>query len=412
MQVHIDGEARESERVIVDQHVADCPKCARLYRQQQRMAAGLFEVLREYRLTHDMTSQVMAHLPEMDSGFMDARAATYRAKYPRSRTARFLRLMPALAPALIVVLGLTLVYFWPTMDETVTGAVGMVTFHEGSVTCRESGESGTRQVNLQNYVHPGQYYETGGDAGLMLALAGPSHLKVGPDSRVRVRGEREVVVEEGQVWMNIHRDVRLFRVSTPTGNMIVLGTTFAVRVEDNLTVVTVGKGRVHVENGLASRDLVAGQEIEVRNGATALHPRRVDAAEALAWAGWIQGDQRAEARFARTVGPHSPQNLAAEQFFVVQTNGRAVQKLSFQWNADKETNHPDGYHVYVSDDDMNLIFVGRIPAPVFDGPDTVYEMPVPDGPLEDIRILHIKVVPAGDGGASAVSFSKVSAWGV
>jgi hypothetical protein len=412
MQAHIDGEARESDRVIVDQHLAECRKCARLYRQQQRVSASLFEVFHEHRLDRDLTAPVMAHLPEMDSTFLDAREATYRAKNPRSRTARLLRLVPALAPALMVILGLTLVYFWPTSNQPLTGAVGMVTFLDGPVTCTTDDNLPVRHMGVQSYVHPGHEYIVGEGAGLILALAGPSHVKVGPNSRLRVRGERELVIEEGHAWLNVKEDVRLFRVSTPTGNIIVLGTTFDVRVEDDVTVVTVGKGRVHVENGVASRDLVSGEQVEVRSGATSFEARRIDAAEELAWAGWMQGDQRAEAMFARTVGPQSPQSLAAEQFFVVQTNGRAVHQITFQWTTGPESVHPGGYYVYVSDDHMNLIFVGRIPAAAFDGAAFEYDMPVPDGPLDGVRVLHIKVVPAGDGGASPVSFTKVSAWGV
>ena len=52
LQAYIDGELGHSDRVILEQHVADCPACAALLRRHQRACAHLFEAFGEERLTH------------------------------------------------------------------------------------------------------------------------------------------------------------------------------------------------------------------------------------------------------------------------------------------------------------------------------------------------------------------------
>lgn len=414
LQTVIDRESGESDRVVVEQHLSECARCQRLYQRQQRACAVLFEVFDEHRLREDLVPAVMAHLPEMDNSFIEAREMTYRVKHPVTRGGRLLRLTTALAPVLVLLLGLMLAYAWPSNAPAGQEVIGMVMFHDGAVMQRDPGESNRDQVRLREAVHAGSSYDTGRESRLMLSLAGPAEVKLAGESWLHVRSPREVRLEAGRAWLNVNRDVRLFRVCTPVGNVVVLGTVFEVEVEDGLMTVTCGEGRVHVENGIASRDLLPGEQVKVRAGDTELNASRVDAASRLAWADGIGADPSTQALFAETVGMHTARNLSGEQVFVVQTNGRSIHQVSIEWTVERpDMQQNDGYYVYVSDDHMNLIFVHRIPAELFsDIRRQSYDITVPDEPVSDVRVLHIKVIPAGGQDNKRVSFTRVSAWGI
>jgi hypothetical protein len=374
----------------------------------------LFEVFDEYRLREDLAPLVMTHLPDMDNSFIEAREVTYRVKHPVTRGLRLTRLVSVLAPVLVLLLGLALAYSWPSETSGGQEIIGMVMFHDGAVMQRELGERGRDHVRLREAVHPGNTYDTGKDSLLMLSLAGPTEVKLAGESWLHVRSPREVRLESGRAWLHVNPDVRLFRVCTPVGNVVVLGTVFEVEVVNGLMTVTCGEGRVHVENGITSRDLVSGEQVEVRAGDSELVARRVDTAARLAWADAIGSDRPTEVLFAQTVGAQTVRNWAGEQVFVVQTDGRSIHQITVEWTVrNRESQHNDGYYVYVSDDHMNLLFVHRIPGEYFaDGERQSCDIVLPDGPVSDVRVLHIKVIPAGGQDNKRVSFTRVSAWGI
>ena len=414
LQAFIDGETGDAGRVAVEQHIADCPRCARLFRHHQRAAAHLYETFEPFRLQGDLTPRIMAHLPEMErDSVIEARAATYRAKHPRSRFNRFVRLLPVLAPVLIFVLGLAIVYSWPAEQLVPGEAVGVVTLSSGDVILREAGMLSKPRVEVRTHVFSGQSFETSRDARMMLALAGPSEVRLNAGSLIHVRGAREIQIDRGRAWIHVDKGVDLFRVSTPAGKVVVFGTTFEVQVEPDRTVVTVQEGLVHVENGVASRDLKEGQQLSVRPGQTVLIAESVNAADVMAWARGMVADSGALSLFAETIRTGDGENMAAEQAFVVQTNGRTVREISFEWEAGSKTAEADGYYVYVSDDHLNLLFVERIPGSVFaDTGSTSIDIAAPGDGISGVNVLHIRAVPVGNSEGKATSFTRVSALGI
>jgi hypothetical protein len=414
LQAYIDGEAGESGRVAVEEHLAGCARCARLHRQHQRAAVTLFETLNPFRLQSDLTGRVMAHLPEMElEAVVEAREATYRAKHPRGRFSLVRRLLPVLAPVFIFVLGLAIIYSWPAEQAAPGEAVGVVTLSSGDVLLRQGGMRVQPHVEARTHVFSGQSFETAGDAHMMLALAGPSEVRLDANSLVHVRGARELQLDHGRAWIHVDKGVSLFRVSTPAGNVVVFGTTFDVRVERDLAVVTVKEGMVHVENGVASRDVTGGQQLTLRRGQTVLLADNIDARETLSWARGMVADGGALHLFAETIRSGAGENMAAEQAFVVQTNGRTVRQISFEWEAGSKTQLAGGYYVYVSDDHLNLLFVERIPGTVFaDAGRTSIDITAPGDGISGVNVLHIKAVPAGNSDARGTSFTRVSALGI
>ncbi|MCC6488352.1 MAG: zf-HC2 domain-containing protein, partial [Candidatus Hydrogenedentes bacterium] len=122
LQAYLDKELGHSERLILEEHVAQCPECAAALRDLHTASAMLFEALAPDRLTRSLRQEVLEQLPVMDKAIEDIDAINWRAKHPHSWTERTARLVPAAAIVLLVVLTIILRFSYP--EGTWTAAVG------------------------------------------------------------------------------------------------------------------------------------------------------------------------------------------------------------------------------------------------------------------------------------------------
>lgn len=417
IQASLDGELSAAEQTIFDEHVAACPHCARSLERHRRCAAAIFEAYRDERLDHDLVSGVMAHLPEMDTP-RQVQEFNWRVKQARrGPVTAFLRLAPAMAPALLACLAFALYLFWPQDNAIDAEAVGVVTYRLGAVGWSTDARPGPSSVNLRHLVKKGERYETGPDAALMLALAGQSRVKVDAGTRIKVHSDRAMRVERGRAWFNIGRDERLFRVTTPNGDVTVFGTTFEVRVENGRTVVTVRDGRVMAENGTAFIELTGDEQSVLTAGARPLTATQVDAALEMAWADAIMPDADAELYYASVIRSRITAHMRAEQVFAVGTKvdgrERAVSSILLQWNPSEHESGHAGYFVYVKDNRMQPLFKDYIPGEVFSDPGrNSYQVIVPGDSLVTGDVLLVQIVPDHVSGPIETSFADVFALGV
>lgn len=413
LQALLDGELTAAEQVQVEQHVAQCAECASTLRHQRAAAAALFESLNSHRLDRDLTDSIMAHLPEMDHAALVGRQVTVRVKQQTTPWLRFARLMPAMAPVLLSVLGLTIFLFWPKAEDLAQLPVGMVTFVRGDALQSADATTARLPVRLEGHVAPGTRFETEHGAQVLVTLAGPSSVKIAPGTRMMVHDERHISVARGAVWLDVCKEERYFRVTTPSGDVTVFGTVFGVEVMNGRTVVTVADGTVQVENDVALTVLEPGDQVNVGLGEKPLVPYDVDAAQVLAWASDLTPDAVAAEKFARVEAARPSKELRGEQVFVVTTHNHAVQTIKLSWEPNKTTPVTRGYHVYVYDAMMNPLFKQYLDAEQFNNVEKPwYDLAVPDGvEIESTPILHIKVVPDGDPDLRPANFVEVTASG-
>ena len=411
LQAYIDGELSPAETTIFEQHVVECQACADVLKRQKATSAALFEILGEHKLNHDMTAIVLAHLPEMDHphNVRDAHEATWRAKHPQKRTRIFQTLVPALVPALLLLLGLALAYSWPPGEPT-PPKVGMIIHRDGTALRSEGGSTSRRSVALRSVVNSHERIETGENASLVIGLEGPTHVKVDENTRIKIENERKINVEKGQVWLDVCKGKNLFRVITPQGSITVFGTTFNVDVGDEAPTVTVEEGTVQVENDVTFDEVRAGQCVRLIPGHNPLEIMAADTAEATRWAKAIHPDPEAVEEFATAFKP-SDGRIYAEKVYMLQTRGRGIRSITFEWKADPYTSGHCGYYIYVYDDHMRSLFKGSIKSYVFDEKDrSSFELAIPDGiTIPGIAVLHLNVVPDKSTGAIETDFTEVSA---
>jgi len=408
---YVDGELSDSEKVILEQHVSGCRSCEALLRRQKTCSAVLFEALGEHRLATDMTPTIMAHLPEMDFTYQVAHEVTWRAKHPQKRTKVLLALFPALAPALLLVLGVALGDAWPPADSDGIRQVGMITYQDGKAL-RSRDESTDRQrVALRSVVNAKERFETGEKAGLLIGLAGPTQVKVDENTRVKVDHERKISVETGRVWLDVCKHESYFRVTTPAGDITVFGTIFNVEVKDDCTLVTVSEGEVQVQNDVTFTVIGPGQQAELRAGQKPLKTQTVDPVAATSWAETIQPDPDANKLFLSTIKIDNLTIIRGEQVFVLDIRKHAVRTITFEWKPDPFTTGHCGYHIYVADDRMKPLFKAHIDAKNFDEKgQTSFDVIVPDDvDLSNVAVAHVSVLPDNRTGVIETSFTEVAA---
>jgi len=417
LQACIDDELSASERVIVEQHLAQCDACAAVLRRHQQSAAFLFEVLAEHRLGRDLRQSVLDHLPEMDPLRIDVNGVNWREGSPTARRGRLVQVLSVAAAVVLVVLAGVLYVTWPHYPDSPGEAIGVVTYSEGEVKYTPGQGAARILAFVKGIVKCGERYETGPRARLMLTLRGPTNLKMNENTSLRLFDDRRVRVEQGHVWLSVGRDERPFRVETPTSNITVIGTTFDVRVDGETTVVTVHKGRVLVENEVASRELGSGERVSLVGSQGPLLARLVEAAITTRWAELMAPDHEAYALFLREIQPRTVAELQAEQAFVVITKQdgrtRSISSFFFTWLPDPFLSGHCGYDVHIYNDSMMALFSHHIDGSVFANKDEdTYEIQVPGEPIRDANVLHLKVIPDFDAGGIETSFTKVSALGI
>ena len=258
LQAYIDGELGDSDRVILEQHVAECRPCAENLRRQQRANAIVFESFAFDRLRASLRPRILENLPEMDTLPEDIESVNWRAKHPGPWYTRTAQFVPAAALALLVIVAVVLQHYWPSANPQ-NDRIGLVSFASGVIKRTANNATTRNPVALNDYVLCSDRFETGQAASMMLSITGPTHLKAASDTSFKVVDSRRIQLEDGTIWVEVGHDGSLFKVTTPGGVITVFGTIFSVQVKNDITTVTVERGLVQVENGVSFCRLEGGQ---------------------------------------------------------------------------------------------------------------------------------------------------------
>ncbi len=420
LQAYIDDELSQSERVILAQHLSECRACVETLRKHQRMSATLFEAFADHRLDRGISDAVLDNLPEMAHPVVieDMHGLNWRAKHPLYRWRTAARLVP-LAVGMFLVLATTfLAYKWP---DPLPGAnaIGVVTYRAGSATCIEDESTDRTPAEVRAFVQRGQYYETGEDSTLMLTLAGPTQVMLNANSRIGIYSDRRVSIEKGQIWMDIGRDGRLFKASTPVGEIVVFGTAFSVEVDPQVATVTLARGDIQVQTAPddAFRQLKPGQQVDMRLGEEPSIPREVDVEQVKGWTSHIVADRAAVTRFQRVIQDRrKTSEVSGQMVYVVPEWGTLsvpVKAIRLCWRPGSFGPGRCAYDVYVYDELNDPLFKTHVnPITFAEAEDNMCEIAVPNGPISGVKLLHIRLVPDYRVGDIEMEFTDVIAVGL
>ncbi len=405
LQGYVDGELEASERVILERHVSECGQCALRLRNHQRMAAELFELLGPERLPKKLRQPVLDNLPDMEGAGQNIEDVNWRAKHPTTLWGRVARQVPAAALVLLVLTAAIMKAYWP--DPAPAGEAIGVVLQRGEPANLIKQESTDRgEVDVARFVEAGQSYETGSGGSLMLALAGSSYVKLNEWTRVRVMDERKLRLEQGDIWMDVGHDGRLFKIMVPGGSVTVFGTVFGVSVNQSETRVTVESGEVQVENGAGFRLLTEGQEIRMLAEEAPGRPETAASMGHYAWRAAITPDIRASEIFERELAQlHPSRQLSAQEVYMIDVSrgGGAwdVGGLRIGWDDAPAGPHAD-YEVFVYDERMNPVYRTEFRGSVFALPGRRHaDIPVDREAIAGVNVLMVRLVPLPGAGRPA-----------
>ncbi len=404
MQAHIDAELSPAERLVVEQHVAECPQCAVLLREFQAASVLLFEALAEDRLPRGLAMPVMQGLPEMaarDRG--DLAGVNWRAKHPSSRAAAMMRRIPIAAAVVLTVLAVVIQYNWPERPVPNASVIGVLTQVTGDAYHMAAPDASTGRAALRAFIEPGATLQTGSNGTMMAALAGPTYLKLNRNSRLVVRNDRRFELEHGEAWLDVGRDGRRFVVHTPSGDVRVLGTAFVVQADATATTVTVTEGEVHLESAADRQAFVVvtrGRRATISRSGSPNGPTDASVRTVTAWAEAIVPDKEAHTLFLDAVQSRAGAGLELPGMVVwrIPTNqgdeAWAVSALRIYWDPTPATASHCSYEVYVYDGNMRPLFRDHVDGRVFGDADGGYhEVRAPAGPIRGVNALTVRLVP-------------------
>lgn len=116
------------------------------------------------------------------------------------------------------------------------------------------------EIAKTDTIHRGDTIQTALESRSIVHLEGHSEVLVGARSRLVFIGPRTVKLELGRAYFDIHPGRKDFEVLTPNGEVMVLGTAFAVEVEARQTRVTVTRGVVQVSSQDQKAKVTSGRE--------------------------------------------------------------------------------------------------------------------------------------------------------
>lgn len=415
IQAYIDGELGQSERVIFDQHVCDCPACAALYKRHQRSSAWLFEAFADDRLSHSLARKVLENLPEVEHIPANVEEINWRAKHPASQMGRLARFVPVAVLLLLVALGFVIREYWP-VQLPVAEAIGVVTHSTGEVTKYSKNTGAGRDCAAQQYILKGENYETGPASTAILSIVGPTEIKLNANTRLHVLSDRRLTVDYGEVLLDIGGEGNPFKIFTPQGEITVFGTAFNVVVDTEKTTVTVERGHVTAENGADIQSLAPGEQLDLtgKDGVSAV--RNADVTSVTKWAEKIIPDEKAALAFESfQLNRSAHTELTAKAVFVFNTlrgDGTAmkVRSISLFWEPNTVLTGHCGYTMYVFDDSMQVLFREHIAGKVFsDKNRRSVDIPVPGDPITGVKRLSVRLVPDYSSGDSETVFEEPKA---
>lgn len=409
IQSYIDGEQSNSERVIFEKHIHECPTCDALLKEQRRCTADLFEAFSICGLDESLTPYVMEHLPEMidlSVNKRDLAMVNKRAKHPRSWRNYLVRAVPIAVGFMLISLGYILKENWP--ETFVPDAViGSVTSQQGTAHHIDNLTDERKQSTLMTFAMPGDRFETDSNAQMMVTLLGPTEVKLAPETRILIHNDRRISVEKGHVFLDVAKGDRMFRVFTPNSEITVFGTSFDVNVSSDSTTVSVVEGEVQVESGDNFTQITTGEQVEVLKDSPEFAPRNVAIASISAWADAITADVEAQNFFISRVAPTAAESIVqADSAFLLFPNGDHINYIELEWAPSPSLADSTGYQVYVfSGDDNRVLFKGAISGDVLsdlnESTVRIYNRTSPDARLQ---FAYVRVIPNYDNGKGEAKF--------
>lgn len=173
--------------------------------------------------------------------------------------------------------------WWGIQD--ITTRTGKVDYVAGTVRSARGSSSWSLAADGQA-TRKGSSFRTATDGEAIMTLSDKSEIYLASFSAMSLPGHRAAVLQSGMAWFEVARGEVQFTVEIPAyGSVRVLGTSFGIIIDTNNgeCSVTVGAGRVVVENAGGRQALSSGEEAAITLGGNPVKRRPRQLARMLAF---------------------------------------------------------------------------------------------------------------------------------
>jgi len=277
LQAYLDDELAPWERLMVEHHVQDCVMCQEELREITSCSAALFESFAPYKLSAGFRDGVMSHLPGRTWGAFWSRRANAGSRRVNRSAELVSRSMLAGAVVVLVLALVIIVGNYPDRAAA-PDEIGMVTGVEGSV------EGALKGIVVRDRIFAGDRFTTGKEGRLILALEGPTEIKVNGDTELWIDSKRVVRLVKGEIWGHVAGKKEPFMVETQYGKVLVTGTQFNISTTRDQTIVAVSEGKLVLETAKGFTEVSAGYACSAGADLAPQPVRAVSVADVGRWA--------------------------------------------------------------------------------------------------------------------------------
>lgn len=416
-QAYIDGQLGSREKVIVEQHMAECGACRSSFRRHQSVSALLFESFADRRLTRDLTQSVLENLPELDTVPMDVAEVNWRAKHPGGSWRRWVARSAVAAVLLVLVFSFAVIRQYTDTEVKPYDAIGVVTHVAGAPSYLDLRSNDIGRAVVSEYITPEQRFETNGDSILMLTLAGPTNIKLNHNTSVVVHSAREITIDRGEAFFDVEKNQGLFHVVSPTGVIEVTGTQFDVQASSQSAKVVLLEGEVTVEHhefASSFMQLRPDQEVSVLRAESVLQRKKTDAKAVSSWSFTIDADPDAYQLFEDQIMSQygTLANTIDRDEDVIRLGGQdlkgtVIESLTLTWEPSQTAWGHCGYLVNVKSDNGSLVFRGVIRGEDIQGStNNSFTISNPNGRIIDTSGANLSLIPDRRQGSAETKFSQ------
>jgi hypothetical protein len=402
LQAYADSEVTPSERSLTEQHLQECIRCAEELREIKSMSASLFESFAPRKLSPEFPNRVRRHVAMVVASEGELHAMNVRAKRGDWGEQPMLKrwAIPMAAAAVLVAVSFVIVDQLRQPE-----AIGIVTATTDSGVFLRRSEGGKRPdepVTGPTLVYVGdRLYAKAGAKSVLEMYDGGTEMRLDEASDLQLHGTRSVSLWDGQMWADVAPSGVPFRVSTPAGEVEVLGTRLNISIAAQSTVVTVAEGSVTFRTSVGEALVEKGYESVAARDHVPQVSRKRDVERVMQWATNIDSSPRtATGRVLGTLNNAVSGLEPAEKAYMFNINGDWTYDLKrIRVNRDafgtQKITENGSLKVEIKEAADKTLATVAIPYRIFDGTDGWYSIDVPGSPQVH-KFFYIQPVYGGD----------------
>ena len=402
LQAYADGEVTPSERSLTEQHLQECIRCAEELREIKSMSASLFESFAPRKLSPEFPNRVRRHVAMVAASEGELHAMNVRAKRGDWGEQPMLKrwAIPMAAAAVLVAVSFVIVDQLRQPE-----AIGIVTATTDSGVFLRRSEGRKRPdepVTGPTLVYVGdRLYAKAGAKSVLEMYDGGTEMRLDEASDLQLHGTRSVSLWDGQMWADVAPSGVPFRVSTPAGEVEVLGTRLNISIAAQSTVVTVAEGSVTFRTSVGEALVEKGYESVAARDHVPQVLRKRDVERVMQWATNIDSSPRtATGRVLGTLNNAVSGLEPAEKAYMFNINGDwtyELKRIRVNRNAfgKQRITENGSLKVEIKEAADKTLATVAIPYRIFDGTDGWYSIDVPGSP-QVRKFFYIQPVYRGD----------------